>query len=138
MKLLVMAFLISVPMMAQAQTQAQAQKECVTTIRVRSMSISSAEAEKLCAGDYQEVVNCAVTARQSSMGSMDDALKKCRGEMGLKAKEQPEAKKAVTDTPKAGQLPVVVPVDSMAPDVEKTHDGGSKEGKKSDDSFQEL
>ncbi|MEK2687829.1 hypothetical protein [Bdellovibrio sp. GT3] len=128
---------VSVMAGAQSQSQSKAQKECVTTVRVRSMSISSSEAEKLCTGDYQEVVNCAVTAKQTSMGSMDDALKKCRGEMGLKAKEQPEAK-AVTDTPKAGQGPVQVPVESMAPDVEKAQDSTTEGSKKSTEGFEEL
>ncbi|WP_413582352.1 hypothetical protein [Bdellovibrio sp. HCB288] len=134
---LLLSGFLGISVMAAAQTQSQAQKECVTTVRVRSMSISSSEAEKLCSGDYQEVVNCAVTAKQTSMGSMDDALKKCRGEMGLKAKEQPAAK-TVTDTPKAGQGPVQVPVESMAPDVEKAQDSTTEGSKKSSEGFEEL
>ncbi|WP_413585061.1 hypothetical protein [Bdellovibrio sp. HCB274] len=124
MKILGLVVSLFVSMVAQAQIQSQ--QQCVTTVRARSMSISSADAEKLCAGDYQEIVNCAVTAKQTSMGSMDDALKKCRGEWGMKPKEQPEAKKPVTDTPvKVGTAlkePVEVPVESMAPEVDNTQD----------------
>jgi hypothetical protein len=113
MKYLVLAVITTAPLFAGAQIQSQ--QQCVTTLRARSLSLSSADAEKLCSGDYPEVANCAITAKQTSMGSMEDALKKCRMQWGTTGKDV-----TPKETPKeAAKAPVQVPVDQMAPKPEK-------------------
>ncbi|WP_413292964.1 hypothetical protein ACLSU7_16335 [Bdellovibrio sp. HCB185ZH] len=135
MKILVLVLLMTAAEFSWAQVQSQ--QQCVTTIRARSLSISSADAEKLCAGDYPEVVNCAVTAKQTSLSSMDDALKKCRGEWGTTGKDV-TPKEAVKPTAGAMKEPASVPVEKMAPDTEKSEDNGLKDPKKGDGTFEEL
>lgn len=135
MKLLVLAFFTAASTISYAQVQSQSQ--CVTTIRARSLSVSSAEAEKLCAGDYPEVVNCAVTAKQTSLSSMDAALKKCRDQWGTTGKDV-TPKEPVKAADAAKGAAVVVPVDKMAPGAEKAEDSEAKQPKKDDSSFEEL
>ncbi len=123
-----MKFVVLILLMTTAElswAQVQSQQQCVTTIRARSLSISSADAEKLCAGDYPEVVNCAVTAKQTSLSSMDDALKKCRNEWGTTGKDV--TPKEAVKAPASAKEPVKVPVDQMTP-----------EPKKAEGSFEEL
>ena len=131
MKFLVLAFFTTAPIFAMAQIQSQ--QQCVTTLRARSLSLSSADAEKLCAGDYPEVANCAVTAKQSSMGSMEDALKKCRMQWGTTGKDV-TPKEPVKDASKE-------PAKEAAKEsvkAEKAHEGESKDPKKGEGSFEEL
>ncbi|WP_413558269.1 hypothetical protein [Bdellovibrio sp. HCB209] len=134
MKFLILAVITAAPIFAYAQVQSQSQ--CVTTIRARSLSVSAADAEKLCAGDYPEVVNCAVTARQTSLSSMDSALKKCRDQWGTTGKDiTPKEPVKAAEAPKGA---VAVPVDKMAPDTEKSEESPAKDPKKDDASFEEL
>ncbi|UYL09835.1 hypothetical protein B9G69_004500 [Bdellovibrio sp. SKB1291214] len=136
MKTLVLAVITAAPLFAWAQVQSQ--QQCVTTLRARSLSLSSADAEKLCAGDYPEVANCAITAKQTSMGSMEDALKKCRMQWGTTGKDV-TPKESPKEVPKdAAKLPVQVPVDQMAPSTDKSPTGESKDAKKAQGFFEEL
>lgn len=136
MKYLALAAITVAPLFASAQVQSQ--QQCVTTLRARSLSLSSADAEKLCSGDYPEVANCAITAKQTSMGSMEDALKKCRMQWGTTGKDV-TPKESPKDTAKeSAKAPVQVPLDQMVPNPEKAHDGESKGAKKGDSSFEEL
>jgi predicted membrane-bound mannosyltransferase len=100
---------ISLPVISWAQVQSKSQ--CMTTVRARSMSISSADAEKLCADDYSEVVNCAITQSQSRAGgNMEDRLKVCRDQMGLKTLRQDPKP---TPTPSPSPAVVKVPVEDI-------------------------
>ncbi|QLY24651.1 hypothetical protein [Bdellovibrio sp. KM01] len=123
MKILVMVLLLTAAEFSWAQVQSQ--QQCVTTIRARSLSISSADAEKLCSGDYPEVVNCAVTAKQTSLSSMDDALKKCRGEWGTTGKDV---------TPKEPVKPAAATTKEPA----SVQDPSPKDSKKADGAFEEM
>ncbi|MGE5085108.1 MAG: hypothetical protein ACM3MG_02335 [Bacillota bacterium] len=105
--------IISLPVVSWAQVQSKSQ--CVTTIRARSLSMSSADAEKLCTDDYSEVVNCAITASQSRMGgNMEDRLKVCRDQMGLKTL-RPDPK----PTPTLSPSPAVIKVPTEDIEVEE-------------------
>ncbi|MFM6930551.1 MAG: hypothetical protein ACKOX6_18960 [Bdellovibrio sp.] len=100
---------ICLPIISGAQVQSKSQ--CVTTIRARSLSMSSAEAEKLCGDDHSEVVNCAVTQSQSRMGgNMEDRLKVCRDQMGLRTL-RPDPKP--TPTPSPSPAVIKVPVEDI-------------------------
>jgi len=104
MRAFILVTAIILPVISWAQVQSKSQ--CVTTIRARSMSISSAEAEKLCTDDYSEVVNCAVTQSQSRVGgNMEDRLKVCRDQMGLKTL-RPEPKPTPSPSPAVIKVPV--------------------------------
>lgn len=117
MKYLVFAVITAAPLFTWAQVQSQ--QQCVTTLRARSLSLSSADAEKLCTGDYPEVANCAITAKQTSMGSMEDALKKCRQQWGTSGKDVTPKEPPKDAGKESAKEPVKVPVDQMAPNPEK-------------------
>ena len=109
MRYLLLSMVLSVPMISMAQVQTKSQ--CVTTVRARSMSISAADAEKLCSDDYSEVVNCAITQAQGRpSGNMEDRLKNCRNQWGLKSlKPEPTPTPSPTVTP----TPVKVPTEEI-------------------------
>lgn len=109
MRYLLLSIALVVPMISVAQVQTKSQ--CITTVRARSMSISAADAEKLCSDDYSEVVNCAITQAQGQpRGNMEDRLKVCRDQWGLKSlKPTPTP----TPSPAVTPAPVKVPTEEI-------------------------
>ncbi|MDG0816266.1 hypothetical protein [Bdellovibrio svalbardensis] len=96
----------------------------MTTVRVRSMSISTADAEKLCAEDSNEVVNCAVTKLQGPhSGGINESVKACRSEWGLAS---PTPTPAPTTSPAASPSTIKVPTEMPKTD---DHESNKTDGK---------
>lgn len=124
MKTICALLLLLSPLYSWAQTQTKSQ--CMTTVRVRSMSISTADAEKLCAEDSAEVVNCAVTKLQGSRsGGVSESVKACRSEWGF-----------ASPTPSPSPTSAVVPTEnskSNDKNIKKKHETSEDKGE-----FEEL